>query len=161
MKEYERTFKVKSITPFVNFCRENRYKEFDAVSQNRIVYENQNCDHIIARITTETIKGQEKIVFDCKNVNSKNKNLKISSESIPLELNSESLKTIHSILDVLEFKVAADNYRTRYVFEKDNVKFEIDDYTRPKMKVVAIEGDERLVEIVCNEIPAKFRDFME
>lgn len=161
MKEYERTFKVKSIMPFVEYCKKNGYQEFDAVKQNRVVYENQNCDHIIARITTETIKGQEKTIFDCKNVNRKKQNLNISSESLPMELNSENLKIIKSVLDVLEFKIAADNLRTRYVFEKDGVKFEIDDYTRPEMKVVAVEGDESLVETVYSEISAKFSDFME
>ena len=161
MKEYERTFKVKSIAPFINYCRENGYKEFDAVNQNRVVYKNQNCDHIIARITTESINSQQKTIFDCKNVNKTNKNLNISSESLPMELSHENLKIIKSILDVLEFKVAADNYRTRYVFEKGKVKFEIDDYTRPEMNVVAVEGDEKLVEKVYDEISTRFRDFME
>ena len=78
-----------------------------------------------------------------------------------MELSNENLKIIKSILDVLEFKVAADNYRTRYVFEKGNVKFEIDDYTRPEMNVVAVEGDEKLVEKVYDEISTRFRDFME
>ena len=160
MKEYERSFKVESIAPFVEYCQKNGYQEFDAVSHNRIVYENQNCGHIIARITTENIKGQEKIIFDCKNVNRKKENLNISSESIPMELNAENLKIIKSVLDVLEFKIAADNLRTRYVFEKNGVKFEIDDYTRPEMKVVAVEGDEKLVEIVYNEILAEFSDYI-
>ena len=161
MREYERTFKVKTIAPFIEYCKKNGYQEFDAVKQNRVVYHDQNCDHIIARITTDIIKGQEKIIFDCKNVNRINQNLNISSESIPLELNSENLKIIKSILDVLEFKVAADNLRTRYVFEKNDVKFEIDDYSRPEMKVVAIEGNEKLVETVYGEISSKLSDYME
>ncbi len=161
MKEYERSFKVKSILPFLEYCRKNGYKEFDVVIQNRVVYENKNCEHIIARITTETIKGQEKTIFDCKNVNRKKQNLNISSESLPMELNSENLKIIKSVLDVLEFKIAADNLRTRYVFEKDGVKFEIDDYTRPEMKVVAIEGEQTAVEKVYNDVSSRFINFFE
>ena len=42
-----------------------------------------------------------------------------------------------------------------YVFEKDNIKFEIDDYSRPKMKIVAVEGEGQLVQEVC----ATFKDY--
>ncbi len=161
MKEYERTFKVKSINPFLDYCRQNNYKEFAPANQNRIVFENQNNSNIIARITTDFVGGKEKIVFDFKNVNRKNKNLNVSEESLPMKLKKEDLKIVLSMLDVLEFEKCADNYRTRYVFEKGNVKFEIDDYSKPKMQVVAIEGEETEVEKIFKYISSNMKDILE
>ena len=65
---------------------------------------------------------------------------------------SDNLKIIDSILNILEFYEVANNFRTRYVYKKNGVKFEIDDYTSPKMQVIAIEGDEDEVECVYKEI---------
>ncbi len=161
MKEYERSFKVKSISPFLDYCRNNDYKEFEPVKQNRIVFHNKNNNHIIARLTTEKIGTKEKIVFDFKNISQKKDNLNISNETIPMKVSKSNLKAIQSILDVLEFYVAADNYRTRYVFEKDDVKFEIDDYSKPQMQVVAIEGEESAVEKVNKDILLKLKNFFE
>ena len=42
--------------------------------------------------------------------------------------------------------------RRRYVFEKNNVKFEIDEYIEPVMNVVAIEGLQVEVDIVYKEL---------
>ena len=53
MKEYEYSFKVKSIEPYIEYCKEHNYEEISITTQNRKVYENKNSDHIIARLTTE------------------------------------------------------------------------------------------------------------
>ena len=162
MKEYEHSFKVKSILSYLEYCKQNGYTEFDVVTQNRVVYENSNSDHIIARITTETVgEGKERIVFDCKNVGSKRKDLNISSESIPMELTEETKKIVLSMLEVLEFYVAADNLRTRYIFKKEGVTFEIDDYIRPQTQVVAIEGKEEAVEKVYSDILSKINNIIK
>ena len=42
--------------------------------------------------------------------------------------------------------------RKRYVFEKNSVKFEIDEYIEPVMNVVAIEGLQEEVDAVYNEL---------
>ena len=161
MKEYEHSFKVESILPYLEYCKEKGYTELDSVTQNRVVYENSNSDHIIARITTETVGGKERTVFDCKNVGSKRKDLNISSESIPMELTEETKKIVLSMLEVLEFHVAADNLRTRYIFIKEGVTFEIDDYKRPQTQVVAIEGKEEAVEKVYKEILSKINNIIK
>lgn len=158
MKEYEHSFKVESILPYIEYCKKNGYTEIGIVTQNRVVYENKNSNHIIARITTETIGDKERIIFDCKNVGSKQKDLNISKESIPMELTQETKKIILSMLEVLEFYVAADNLRTRYIFQKKGVTFEIDDYIRPKTQVVAIEGNEETVEKVYSDILSKINN---
>ena len=161
MKEYEHSFKVESILTYLEYCKEKGYTELDSVTQNRVVYENSNSDHIIARITTETVGGKERTVFDCKNVGSKRKDLNISSESIPMELTEETKKIVLSMLEVLEFYVAADNLRTRYIFIKEGVTFEIDDYKRPQTQVVAIEGKEEAVEKVYKEILSKINNIIK
>lgn len=152
MKEYEYSFKVKSIAPYIDYCKNRDYEEIEIVKQNRKVYENRNSDHIIARLTTEEKNGERVTIFDCKNVGEKIKSLNISNESLPMQVREGDLEIIKSILNVLEFVEAANNFRTRYVYQKGGVKFEIDDYTSPKMKVVAIEGDESEVEAVYKEI---------
>ena len=86
--------------------------------------------------------------MDFKNVGEKHKELKISNESLPIEINENNCKALHSILDVLDFYEAASNDRTRYEYEKNGVLFEIDDYTNPKAQVVAIEGDKEAVDAV-------------
>ena len=148
MEEYEYNFKVQSIEPFINFCKQNGYKEKQISTQNRVVYENKNKKTMLARITTDIKNNKETTVLDFKNVDNKNINFKISNESLPIKVTSKNKKAIMSILQTLEYEEVANNFRTRYVYEKNNVEFEIDDYTRPQMKIVAIEGDRNEVEKV-------------
>lgn len=150
--EYEHSFKVKDIKPFIEFCKLNNYKEESIVTQNRIVYENADNAKIIARLTIETNNKKTTTLLDFKNVNKKNGDLNISTESLPLIVNNKNKKSILSILNTLNFNEAANNLRTRYIYNKNNVKFEIDDYIRPEMKVIAIEGIKEEVEKVYLEI---------
>ena len=56
------------------------------------------------------------------------------------------------MLDVLGFNKIVENIRTRYIFELDNIKFEIDEYVLPKMNVIAIEGDKDKVDKIYEEL---------
>ncbi len=150
MKEHEYTFKVDDVTPYIKYCEENGFKKKSVTKQNRKVFENQNAKHIIARITTTIQDGKENIVLDFKNVGNKSKNFKISEESLPLTIKKDDIKTILNMLEVIDFSLSADNHRTRYEYIKDDIKFEIDDYTIPPMKIVAIEGDDKKVEEILN-----------
>ena len=49
MEEYEYSFKVDSIKPYIDYCEKNSYKKSINV-QNRIVYENIHNRNIIAVI---------------------------------------------------------------------------------------------------------------
>lgn len=49
----------------------------------RVAYENKHSKHIIARISTKIDGDKKYTLFDCKNVNKEDRNLKISSESLP------------------------------------------------------------------------------
>lgn len=72
----------------------------------------------------------------------------MSKESEAMVLDELGIKIARSMLEVMDFEQSAYNLRTRYVFEKGDVKFEIDDYIRPQMKIVAIEGDKAQVDEV-------------
>lgn len=152
MEEYEYSLKVNSIKPYIEYCENNSYEKISEVTQNRIVYENKHSDKIIARITTKIVNGKKNTVFDCKNVNKKDRDLNISSESVPIKITKSNEKSIYSMLEVLDFYEAANNHRTRYVYKKQGVTFEIDDYIEPKMQVVGIEGIKDEVDKVYDEL---------
>ena len=149
MKEYEYSFKVKSIKPYIDYWISNNYKEVNVVKQNRIIFENKNSKNIIARIT---INDKNEISLDFKNVCNNKEDLNISKESLPIILTEDNIENIKSILDVLEFYETANNIRIRYIYELNGVMFEIDDYINPKMQVVAIEGEKEIVDKVYNDI---------
>lgn len=151
--EYERSFNVESIKPYIEYCEKNGFNLVNKVRQNRIVYECKHNIHIIARITTETVNDKTTVLFDYKNVDKSNDDLKVSRESIPMVVTEENKDIILSILNVTDFILQSDNLRTRYVYQKDDVIFEIDDYEQPKvMQVVAIEGNEEKVENIYLEL---------
>ena len=150
--EYEYSFNVASILPYIEYCNKNGYKEESRVTQNRVVYQNYVNEKVIARLTTEVVDGKEVTVFDCKNTGEKNKDLNVSTESEEFIVTDEIKNGILSMLETMGFYVSANNLRTRYVYVKNGVKFEIDDYIRPQMKVVAIEGEKEEVDKVYYEL---------
>jgi hypothetical protein len=151
-EEYEFSFNVKSIDRYIEYCKENNYTLLAKYDQNRKVYENSHSSSIIARVTKTNKDGVIEEMLDCKNVGEKHQDLKISNESLPLIITDDNRSIIMSILEVLDFTLTADNTRTRYVYKKDGVKFEIDDYLKPNLPVVAIEGKRDEVDRVYNEI---------
>ena len=149
MEEYEYSYYVKDINPYIEFCEKNNYKKICEVSQHRKVFENQYNRDIISRITTEN----DITVIDFKNVNNKKNELNISNESKTLKVDENNEAFINSMLTTLGFELCADNYRIRYVYKKENVKFEIDKYTSPEeYYVVGVEGDRLEVDKVFKEL---------
>lgn len=161
MEEYEYSFKVTDVNCYVEYCVKNGYKLTGENNQNRVVYENKDNRSIIARITTVEKNGEIKKVFDCKNVSQSHANLKISNKTIPMTINENNESEINSLLEVLNFEKVSDLYRNRKVYEKDGVKFEIDDYTKPIMHVVAIEGNRQNVDEIYNELKQTFNNIVE
>ena len=148
MEEYEYSIKAESIKPYIDYCEKNKYKLKEKVRQNRKVYECRYSKDIIARLTTTYKDSNKETVFDCKNIGTRTASLKISKESMPLEITDDNIEKIESILSTFNFYESANNDRIRYVYEKDDVKFEIDDYTSPKMCVIGIEGQKNKVDKV-------------
>lgn len=134
------------------FCEENGFVLVSKTSENRVVFENKQNRKIISRLTTTFGESKKVTVWDFKNVGKNDNLLKVSKESEAMVLDESGIKIARSMLEVMDFEQSADNLRTRYVFEKGDVKFEIDDYTRPQMKVVAIEGEKSQVDKVYQEL---------
>ena len=152
MEEYEYSFKVDNISFYIKYCEDNSYKLISKCIQNRIVYENIYNKDLIARITKENKDNKEITLFDCKNVSENNNLLKVSNESIPIEVTEYNKKEIYSLLDVLGFKETSNLERIRYEYILDDVKFEIDEYIKPKMSVVAIEGNRNKVDGIYKDV---------
>ena len=152
MKEYEYSIRTNDIKPFIDYCKKNSYVLKSAIKQNRIVYENRNNRKILARITTIESNREKATIFDCKNVESGDSRFKLSRESKEMIIDENNRTINESMLDVMDFEKSADNLRIRYEYVNGDVKFEIDDYIRPEMKVVAIEGKPDLVDKIYQEI---------
>jgi adenylate cyclase class IV len=146
MKEYEYNFKVKSIDPFINYCKQNGYKE-EIINQKRTVYESINNNKQLARLT---INNDSETILDFKNVKYNNGLLKESEESIPIKV--KSVEEAITMLKETDFKKVSTLERIRYIYTKEDIKFEIDDYIKPNMKVVAIEGNKDKVDKLYKEI---------
>ncbi len=151
MKEYEYSFKVESIIPYVEFCENQGYEKLEESSQTRILYRNVN--KTMARITTKVKNGNRKTSLDFKDDNQSNDVLKVSRETIPLEVTENNREAIDSILSMLEYTKDKTLIRNRVVYKKGNVTFEIDNYDSPEvMYVVAIEGEEKAVDEVYKTV---------
>ncbi len=152
MEEYEYSIRVSDIQPFIEYCKNKGYTKISANKQNRAVYEHRDNRHILARITKTETNGKVVTIFDCKNSSPEIDGLKIAKESKELELDDKTEEIIKSMINVLNFEQSADNYRIRYVYKLNNVKFEIDDYIKPQFKVVAIEGEKNQVDKTYQEV---------
>lgn len=145
MEEYEYSFEVKDLKPYIEYCVKNDYTLKSKSSQKRILYRNNN--KTLARITHENINNKVTKKLDFKDDKLSNEDLIIRRETLPIEFEDD--KAIASILEFLGYK--EDNYlvRERWEYEKDGVKFELDNYTYPQNTcVVAIEGEKEKVDEV-------------
>ena len=159
MEEYEYSFNVLDIQPYLNYCKQNGYILKSIKKQNRKVYECVESRSKIARITTTwDDMGNAETVLDFKNVTKNKDDLKVSNESKTLKVTDENRDAILSILETLNFKQSADNTRTRYVYVSNDIKFEIDDYLSPNKPVVALEGKKSIVDKAYLEICTLFNN---
>lgn len=148
--EYEYSFKVKDLTKYLDYCKKNNYQLEEENEQERILYRNTN--KTIARITTKIKDNKAKTSLDFKDENDSDEILKVSRETIPLRVTKNNKEAVLSILDMLGYQKDKTLVRKRWVYKKDKVTFEIDDYKEPKMKVVAIEGNKEQVDKVYQEL---------
>lgn len=148
--EYEYSFKVDSLDKYIDYCKNNNYEFVEETNQTRILYKNNNGT--IARITTKEKNNIKNTYLDFKDDNDSDDILKISRETIPLEVTDYNKKAIDSILEMLEYKKNKTLIRNRVVYKKDGVTFEIDNYIEPKMKVIAIEGIKEEVDKVYKKL---------
>ena len=150
--EYEYSYKVTSAKEFIQYCESNNFIKISQTTQKRTLYKNDT--YIMARITIEedNLKHTRTEYLDFKENNETNQELKIHKETDILNLNNENKEFVKTLIEFLNLKVDKELIRTRYTYQKENVKFEIDDYTNPKMKILAIEGNSEEVNKVNQEL---------
>lgn len=149
MKEYEYSFEVKSLQPYIIYCQNNKYTMKDRNEQVRVIYRNTN--KTMARITINKNLNKTVKTLDFKDDLLTNDVLIERRES--KELNFFDDDAVYSILEFLNYKKDNTLIRTRTVYEKDGVKFELDDYQKPKKTfVVAVEGEKEKVDKIYEDI---------
>ena len=145
MEEYEYSFEVKDLKPYIEYCTKNGYTLKSRGDQKRTLYRNKN--KTLARITFEKINDKTTKTLDFKDDKLSNDDLIVRRETLPIEFEDDN--AILSILDFLDYKEDNSLIRERLVYEKDNVKLELDNYICPrKTCVVAIEGEKEKVDEV-------------
>ena len=149
-KEYEYSFKVNDITPFIDYCINNNYELKNEYKQTRTLY--KNGGKVMARITKNVYKDSEVEILNFKDDDLSDSVLKVSRESKDLIINDENRDFVKSLLEILELNDIKKLVRKRYVYTYENVIFEIDKYTNPFMNVVAIEGEKEEVDKVYNDL---------
>ena len=149
-KEYEYSFKVKDISKFLDYCISNNFVKKEEYYQIRTLYKNGGT--IMARIT-ETIYDDKVVkVLNFKEDNLSTKELKVTNETKDLVINDDNKEFVKSLIEILDLHDQKELKRKRYVYQKNNVRFEIDEYTKPVMKVVAIEGLKKEVDKVYQDL---------
>lgn len=149
-KEYEYSLKVKDISEFIKYCNDNNYVKEDEYLQTRTLF--KNGGPVMARITENEINGKVKKILNFKDDNLNDNTLKISRESKDLIVTSENEEFVESLLQILDLNNKKVLKRKRYVFVKEYVKFEIDEYLEPIMNVIAIEGIKEEVDKVYESL---------
>lgn len=149
-KEYEYSFKVKDIKEFIQYCVLNEYEKKEEYLQTRILY--KNGGPVMVRITENIYNDYVQKVLNFKDDNLNDNILKVSRETKDLVINDDNQEFVDSLIEILDLANKKVLKRKRYVFEKNSVKFEIDEYIEPVMNVVAIEGLQEEVDAVYNEL---------
>ncbi len=146
--EYEYSFAVSAIDEYIKFCNDNNFNFIDVIKQTRIIYRNKN--KTIARLT---IEDNQKTVkkLDFKEDKLTKKDLNVRKESKSLLFDDDN--AVESILEFLRYRKDNTIVRTRMIYEKVNIRFEIDKYEQPNQNfVVAIEGEKKEVDQVYKEL---------
>ena len=153
--EYEYSFKVKSLEAFIKFIIDNNFKETSSFLEHRTLY--KKSDKTMARVTIKECGNDKTTYLDFKDDDENDDILKERRESIPLKV--DDIEATLSIIEFLDYKFSKELIRNRTVYNKSNVKFEVDSYEKPtKMFVVAIEGVKVDTDKVYNALKNKLFD---
>jgi adenylate cyclase class IV len=154
--EQEYSFKVTNIKPFLKYCKNNDFKKIEKTEQVRTLY--KKPDKTMLRLTIK--KCGRKIVkeMDFKQDKLSSNAFVERKESLPLLYQDD--EAINSIIDFLGYKKDVELIRTRYVYCKEDIKIEIDEYVSPNvMFVVAIEGNIKKTTKIYNEFKEKYNKY--
>lgn len=106
----------------------------------------------MARITENEYEEKYEKILNFKDDNSNDKILKTSRESKDLIITKDNEEFVVSLIEILNLNTKKVLKRKRYVYEKEKVKFEIDEYIDPVMNVIAIEGKKEEVDRVYKKL---------
>ncbi len=149
--ENEYSFVVDDIESILKYLNKNEYNLVSKSNEIRKIY--KGGFNFYARITESNINGKDAIVVDFKEEKLVDSVFNSSKESIPLYISKCDIHKYESIFDVMGLSLDKILVRTRSVYCKENIMFEIDDYSEPEKKfVVAIEGKKWLIDSVYEEI---------
>ena len=154
--EQEYCFKVTDLKQFIDYCENNGFTLISESEQVRKIY--KKSDNTMLRITID--KKGDKIVktMDFKQDLLSDEPLIERKESLPIEFEDD--EAVKSIIDFLNYKESIELKRKRYVYNKDDIKIEMDEYISPEQAyVVAIEGNIEKSEIIYNELKDKYNEF--
>ena len=98
--EYEYSFKVNNLNPYIEYCKENEYEFVEETNQSRTIYRNTN--KTMARITIKGKNGVTKKLLDFKDDIMTDEVLIERRESQSIEFTDE--EAVESILNFLEYK---------------------------------------------------------
>lgn len=148
--EYEYSFKVTNIEQYIEYCKNNNYELKEEYNQTRTLYKNDG--KVMARITKNEYETNSIEILNFKDNIPSDNTLNICRESKDLIVTDDNKEFVNSLIDILDLKEDKTLKRKRYVYTKNNVKFEIDNYTSPVMNVIGIEGLKNEVDEVYNEL---------
>lgn len=155
--EQEYSFKVRSINPFLKYCKDNGFKKLEKTEQIRTLY--KKSDKTMLRLTIK--KCGRKVIkeMDFKQDKLSDDPFIERKGSLPISYTDD--EAVYSIIDFLGYKKDVELIRTRYVYEKKDVKVEIDDYISPnKMLVVSIEGNANGSKKLYYELTEKYNQYL-
>lgn len=145
MVEYEYSKKVDSLDKYIKYCEANSFILSGKVNQIRTIY--RKDDSTMARITINKTNKTTTYELDFKEDKLSSGELIARKETLSLMF--EDMVAIKSILDFLGYREDNTLIRNRYIYEKDGVKFELDEYIEPeKCNVVSLEGNKEKADAI-------------
>lgn len=149
-QEYEYSFQVKDVNEFIQYCIDHNYEKVESYHQIRTLF--KNGGKIMARITKNTYDNQTVELLNFKDDNLNDETLTVCRETDELVITDDNRNFVTSLIDILDLNTKKVLERNCVVYQKNHVKFEIDDHISPAMKVVAIEGEKEKVDSVYQEL---------
>lgn len=154
--EYEYSFMVQSLEPFIRYCEEHQDQKVEESRQVRILYKKE--DQTMARVTIKEVDGKIEKFLDFKQDLLSETPLTKRKESLPLPF--ESMDVVQSVIAFLGYQKSKVLTRTRIVYLRGDVTFELDSYDDKTLGyVVAIEGKKEAVDEVYEDVKRNFGSY--
>ena len=149
MIENEYSKKVDNLNDYIEYCERNGFILDSKINQTRVLYRHSN--KTLARITINNINNSLKKYLDFKEDKLTSDELISRKESKMIEFTDD--EAVYSILDFLGYKKDNTLERIRYIYKKEDIIFELDEYIKPnKSCVVSLEGEKDKISKIWEEL---------